>query len=130
MLVVIIKNLNLMQVNLNELSAAKSQSASVSSNPDVQEYIHTLTETNAEGNLVASSKTFLELTIRNEGFKATEHSSDDIIHFKEILDVPSTRQGSTANSKVLAISVETQTLTTPNLTPNGKNVFRVVLVNE
>ena len=43
--------------------------------------------------------------------------------------MPSTIEGSTEDSKYLALSVETQTLPC-NSTPNGKNVFRVVLVNE
>lgn len=34
---------------------------------------------------------FLELTIRTEGFKATAHSLDDLVHFEELVDTPSTK---------------------------------------
>jgi len=53
-----------------------------------------------------------------------------MIHFKELLEVPSTRQGSSDASEFLSLSIETQTLMDVKATLNGKNVFRVVLVNE
>lgn len=47
-----------------------------------------------------------------------------------MVDTPSTIKGSTENSEVLSLSCETQTLTDSKATSNGKNLFRVVLVNE
>ncbi len=67
-----------MQVNLNEV--AKNQLAMrTSSHPEVQEYHHTLLQ-ESEGELRPCAG-FLELTVRNEGFKAVAHSLDDTIHF-------------------------------------------------
>jgi len=53
-----------------------------------------------------------------------------MIHFQELIETPSSRQGSTENCQVLSLSCETQTLANSTATPNGKNLFRVVLVNE
>ena len=72
----------------------------------------------------------MELTIRNEGFKATAYSLDDLIHFQEMVETPSTKQGSADDSKILSLACETQTLANATATPNGKNLFRVCLVNE
>ena len=67
-----------MQVNLNEV--AKNQLTSrTSSHPEVQEYHHTLLK-ESEGELRPSTS-FLELTVRNEGFKPVAYSLDDSIHF-------------------------------------------------
>jgi hypothetical protein len=53
--------------------------ASTSSHPEIQEYHHTIVKEVDGCEPVTSS--FLELTIRNEGFKATPYSLDDMIHF-------------------------------------------------
>ena len=67
-----------MQINLNEV--AKNQLAKrTSSHPEVQEYHHTLIQ-ESEGELKPGYG-FLELTVRNEGFKAVAHSLDDVVHF-------------------------------------------------
>ena len=94
-----------------------------SSHHEIQEYLHTI-ETES------GPSTWTELTIRNEQFKATAHSLDDIIHFQDLIETPSTRQGSTENSQCLSLSVETQTLANSAATPNGKNLFRICIVNE
>jgi hypothetical protein len=108
--------------------AKPTQDHNLSSHPEIQEYHHTLfAEVEGEETI---SYPFLEMTIRNEGFKATAYSQDDLIHFQELVETPSTRQGSTENSEVLSFSCETQTLANATATPNGKNLFRVVLVNE
>lgn len=59
--------------------------------PEVQEYHHTLFDNTDSVSDLSPNKTFLELTIRNEGFKPQPHSLDDIIHFQDLLEVPSTR---------------------------------------
>jgi len=69
-----------MQVNLDTEVQAKNQLAKrLSGHPDVQEYHHTLSP--GEPTDLTSSLSFVELTVRNEGFKPQPHSLDDIIHF-------------------------------------------------
>jgi len=108
-----------------------------SSHPEIQEYYHTIVNVSesADGSEISPEEEkqihqFVELTIRNEGFKATPYSPDDIVHFQELVDTPSTKQGSVEGSKILALACETQTLGNPIATYNGKNLFRVCLVNE
>ena len=91
--------------------------------------MHCATENGVDGE-EHKKDSFLELTIRCEGFKATAASLDDMIHFQSLIETPSTHQGSTENSKCLSISIETQTLADSRLALNGKNLFRVCLVNE
>ena len=105
-----------MQVDLTKIQPKQNQS----SHPEIQEFLH-----DSE-----SDNQFLELTVRCEGFKATPHSLDDVVHFTELIEQPSTKQGSFSEWQCLSLSVETQTLADPKLTPNGKNIFRVCVVNE
>lgn len=80
-------------------AAGKAPQVNLSSHPEIQEYHHTLliesqpTESDpdkqslddgsdhADTESARKATSFLELTIRNEGFKATPYSLDDIIHF-------------------------------------------------
>ena len=105
-----------MQVDLTKIQPKQNQS----SHPEIQEFIHD-SETQNE---------FFELTVRCEGFKPTPHSLDDIVHFQELIEQTPTEQGFFTEHECLSLSVETQTLADPKLTPNGKNIFRVCVVNE
>lgn len=64
------------------LDLTKNQSVkpqpNLSSHPDIQEYHHTHI---LDDSSLSGTSSFLELTIRNEGFKSTPYSLDDIIHF-------------------------------------------------
>lgn len=70
---------------------------------------------------------FVELANRSEGFKAEAFSDDDIVHFADLINQPSSVQGSVQGSDYLSLSVETQTLSNQT---TSKNIARVVLVNE
>ena len=95
------------------IDLAKNQSDKLkSSHPEVQEYYHQVTFNSELNDKVDEehkddSEQFVELTIRSEGFKATPYSQDDMIHFQDLVETPSTKQGTTDNSKVLGLSVET-----------------------
>ncbi len=83
------------------INLAKNQpKENTSSHHEIQEYLHTI-------DTDSGPTTWTELTVRNEQFKATAYSLDDIIHFQDLIETPSTRQGSTENSQCLSLSVET-----------------------
>jgi hypothetical protein len=67
----------------------------------IQEYHHTFPDGPNK------FRHFLELSNRSEGFKSEAVNDDDIIHFQQIIDSPSSIQGSVDDCKYLSISVET-----------------------
>lgn len=77
-----------------------------------------------------STKMFAELIVHSKKFHPQPHDPDQEIQFKEILEVPSTTQGSTHGSEVLSLFVETQFLNEVDAASSDVNISRVVLVNE
>jgi hypothetical protein len=64
-------------------------------------------------------KSFVELTYRGEGFVAKPVNDSLPIHYQELLETPSSIQGSVQSSDAIAIGVETNS--GPN---NQKNIQR------
>lgn len=121
-----------------------------STEPCIQEYIHTTLDEGSdeeekflreldtdEGTEIGKNNAthirhFRELANRSEGFCAETVNPNDIVHFAELLNQPSSIQGKTDAGKYVSLALETQTLKSDKQTAvcSSKNISRLVLVNE